>query len=256
MTSNWNLTGKRALVTGASTGIGWAIADELAKLGASVLTVARNGDELNQAVTAWKAQGLDVSGITADITIAKARTSIFDWIHSNWNSLDLLINNVGKNVRKKTVTDYTDDDYYSLLDVNLHPTFHMSRSAHELLKASKGSAIVNVVSVAGLTSLRTGAPYAMSKAALIQLTKNLAVDWAADGIRVNAVAPWYTRTRLTQPVLDDPAQLKDILARTPMARIADASEVATAVAFLCMPASSYITGQTLAVDGGFTIYGF
>jgi Tropinone reductase 1 len=256
MNTHWNLTGKRALITGASTGIGWAIADEIANLGASVLVVARHSDELDSALASWKARGLDVSGLIADVTIKRDRCSIFDWINTNWNSLDILVNNVGKNIRKKSVLDYSDEDYYSLLDVNLHPTFHISRLAHDLLKQSGNGAIVNIVSVAGLTSLKTGAPYAMSKAALIQLTKNLAVDWALDGIRVNAVAPWYTKTRLTEPVLSDPTQLEGVITRTPMGRVAEASEVATAVAFLCMSASSYITGQTLAVDGGFTIYGF
>jgi Tropinone reductase 1 len=256
MTKPWNLTGKRVLVTGASTGIGGAVAEEMAKLGAKVLAVARKEDQLNNAVSKWRENKLDISGLAADVTNKEQRSKIIEWIRSNWNGLDILVNNVGQNVRKKTVMDYSDEDYYALLDVNLHPTFHMSRLAHSLLKEAKDSAIVNVVSVAGLTSLKTGAPYAMSKAALVQLTKNLAVDWAKDGIRVNAVAPWYTRTRLTAPVIDDPNSLRDILERTPLGRVAEASEVATAVAFLCMPAASYITGQTLAVDGGFTIYGF
>ena len=115
---------------------------------------------------------------------------------------------------------------------------------------------MSVASVAGLTHLRTGAPYAMSKAAIIQLTRNLACEWAADGIRVNCVAPWYIDTPLVQPVLQDPQYLKDILDRTPMARIGTPQEAAAAIAFLAMPAASYITGQCLAVDGGFSQFGF
>jgi Tropinone reductase 1 len=110
--------------------------------------------------------------------------------------------------------------------------------------------------VSGLTHVRTGAAYGMSKAALHQLTRNLAVEWAEDGVRVNAVAPWYIRTRRTSSKLADPDYLDDVLQRTPMGRIGEPEEVASAVAFLCLPAASYVTGECIAVDGGFLRYGF
>ena len=118
-----------------------------------------------------------------------------------------------------------------------------------------GASVVNMASVAGLTHLCTGTPYAMSKAALIQMTRNLAVEWAGRGIRVNAVAPWYIDTPLARQVLDDPEYRRAVLDRTPMGRIGEPAEVAAAVAFLCMPAASYITGQCLNVDGGFSVNG-
>ena len=118
-----------------------------------------------------------------------------------------------------------------------------------------GSSVVNVASVGGLTHLCTGAPYAMSKAAMIQMTRNLAVEWAHRDIRVNAVAPWYIDTPLARQVLDDADYRESVVGRTPMGRIGDPREVAAAVAFLCLPAASYITGQCIAVDGGFTING-
>jgi len=113
-----------------------------------------------------------------------------------------------------------------------------------------------MVSAAGLTYLRSGAPYGMSEAALTQLTRNLAGEWAADRIRVNAVAPWYTRTPLVKPLMEDKDYMAAIIDRTPLGRIAEPEEVAAVVAFLSMPAASYVTGDCIAVDGGFMIYGF
>ena len=134
--------------------------------------------------------------------------------------------------------------------------FELSRYAHPLLTRHAASSIVNVGSVSGLTHVRTGAAYGMAKAALHQLTQNLAVEWAEDGVRVNAVAPWYIRTRRTSDSLADPDYLDEVLLRTPMGRVGEAEEVAAAVAFLCLPAAGYVTGECIAVDGGFLRYGF
>jgi len=142
------------------------------------------------------------------------------------------------------------------METNLYSAFSLARQAHQLMKKSGRASLVNISSVAGLTHIRTGVVYGMTKAAMVQMTRNLAVEWAAHGIRVNAVAPWYIDTPLARQVLKNLDYLQEVLNRTPMKRIGKPEEVATAVAFLCMPASSYITGQTLAVDGGFSIYGF
>jgi Tropinone reductase 1 len=125
-----------------------------------------------------------------------------------------------------------------------------------LLQAASGGSIVNISSVAGLAHVRTGAIYGMTKAAMIQLTRNLAVEWAPDQIRVNVVAPWYIQTPLAASVLSNEAYRSEVLSRTPLKRIGEPEEVAAAVAFLCLPAASYITGQCLSVDGGFTVNAF
>ena len=255
MKNIWNLSGKTALVTGGTKGIGRAVAETLAERGAEVYVVARSKEEIEQQLQKMKQNGFRAFGIRADVTKKEDRLKMFEILSRQHQKLDILVNNVGTNIRKKTV-DYTDEEYFHIFNTNMHSNFMVSRLFYPLLKKAQGAALVNVLSVAGLTHLRTGAPYGMTKAALAQLTRNLAVEWACDKIRVNAVAPWYTKTPLVEKLLKDENYLHDVLSRTPLGRVAEAEEIASAVTFLCMPASSYITGQCLAVDGGFTINGF
>ena len=133
----------------------------------------------------------------------------------------------------------------------------MSYSPEPPVFPHRGAAVrANVGSVSGLTAVRTGAPYGMAKAALHQMTRNLAVEWADDGVRVNSVAPWYIRTRRTSTRLSDPDYLDEVLSRTPLGRVGEPEDVAAAVAFLCLPAAGYVTGECIAVDGGFLRNGF
>jgi tropinone reductase I len=125
-----------------------------------------------------------------------------------------------------------------------------------MLKSARASSIVNILSVAGLIHIRSGVPYAMTKAALAQMTRNLAVEWAADCIRVNAVAPWYIETPLVESALADSKYRAAVINRTPLHRLGKPEEVAGPVAFLCMPGAFYITGQCIVVDGGFSVNGF
>lgn len=258
MTANrWRLDGQTALVTGASLGIGRAIAAELLGLGAEVLVVAR--DEAQLAATAGELAeefGADaVRHFAADVADAEQRREIFDWIEDLGSGLQILVNNAGSNQRKPSM-DYAEEEWREIFEANLFSAFELSRFAFPMLSQHAASSIVNVGSVSGLTHVRTGAPYGMSKAALHQLTKNLACEWAEDGVRVNAVAPWYIRTRRTSGALSQPEYFDEVIARTPMRRIGEPEEVAAAVAFLCLPAASYVTGECIAVDGGFLRYGF
>ncbi len=251
LTERWRLTGKRALVTGGTRGIGFAIADELLRLGAAVTVAARTESDLVACVATWQEAGLGAHGIAADLSLPGAAVSL---IESVGGPLDILINNVGTNIRKPT-TGYTDDEYRTVLATNLDSAFAISRAAYPLLVACKEGVIVNIGSVAGSVAILSGLPYALSKAALDQMTRYLAVEWAANGIRVNGVNPWYTRTPLAASRLADPAFLQKVLDATPLKRVAEPEDVAGAVAFLCLPAARHITGQTIAVDGGFLAQG-
>ncbi len=255
--SRWRLDGQVALVTGASVGIGRAIAAELLGLGADVMLVARDEALLEATRTELEEQfpQSQVRAFAADVADAEQRREIFDWVEDLGNGLQVLVNNAGSNVRRATM-DYADAEWRELFETNLFSAFELSRFAFPLLSQHASSSIVNVGSVSGLTHVRTGSPYGMTKAALHQLTKNLACEWAEDGVRVNAVAPWYIRTRRTSTSLADPDYLDEVIDRTPMGRIGEPEEVASAVAFLCLPASSYVTGECIAVDGGFLRYGF
>jgi tropinone reductase I len=255
--SRWRLDGQRALVTGGSLGIGLAAVEELCALGARVFTCARNEERLKQALHKWALAGLNVSGVACDVSTADGRETLLRALRE-WSggALELAFLNAGTNIRKATV-EYSAADLETVLGLNLTSTFALTQLLHPLLleaakTARTGASLIFNSSVAGVTAISSGTPYAMSKAALNQLASNLGCEWGRSGIRCNSVCPWYTRTPLAAPVLEDGAKLSAILERTPLGRIAEPEEVAACVAFLCLPASSYVTGQTLVCDGGFS----
>jgi tropinone reductase I len=239
VSSHWTLAGKTALVTGGTRGIGAAVVDELRALGASVLAVARTAD------------GPDA--IAADIATPEGRARIVAAARER-GPLHVLVHNAASNVRRALV-DYDDATIEQLIALDLTAPLLLSRDLHPLLRAAGGASVVHVGSIAGLVAIPTGVAYAAAKAGLAQASRTLALEWARDAIRVNTIAPWYTRTPLAEPVLAQPARLAAIVAATPMGRIAEPAEIAAAIAFLALPAASYITGQCLAVDGGMSIQG-
>lgn len=233
---SWDLQGRTALITGGTRGIGAATVAEFTELGADVLYTARTSDG-------------DPRCIVADVTDPEQRAALVRRVQAHWGPLDILVNNAGMNIRKPW-SELDAQEQAQVIGTNLLGPAALLRELHPLLKAGHEAAVVNVASVAAYVDVGSGAAYAMSKAALLQLTRSLAVEWAPDRIRVNAVAPWYISTPLTAPVLSQPERLEKILARTPMKRVGAPEEIAAAIAFLAMRKSSFITGHCLVADGG------
>lgn len=253
MNNRWNLNNKKALVTGGTKGIGKAITKEFIDLGAEVIVISRNETDFDDLYKNINSDKLHF--IQADVSISKDIQKIIKEVEQKWGLLDILVNNVGTNIRKRT-EEYTVDEYDKIVNTNLRSAFELSQKSYPLLKKSEQGNIVNVSSVAGQTHIRTGSIYGMTKAAMIQLSKNLAGEWAKDEIRVNTVAPWYIKTPLAETVLKNMDYKNEVLDRTPNGKIGNPEDVSAAVAFLCMPAANHITGQCINVDGGFIINGF
>ncbi|HEY1550659.1 MAG TPA: SDR family oxidoreductase [Kofleriaceae bacterium] len=254
MSARWSLHGKRVLVTGGTRGIGRATAECLLELGATVTVVGRDEARADETRREWSAKRLAGDVVVADVTTVEGRTRVVDAIRRGGSALDALVNNVGAGLRK-TFVEFTVDDIDRLVALNFTSAAMLTQGLYAELKAADGAAVVNVSSVAGMVSVRNTAIYGAIKAALSQLTRALAVEWAADKIRVNAVLPWFTRTPLAEPILAQAAVSGPIVARTPLGRVAEPHEIASVIAFLCLPASSYMTGQNVVVDGGMSIAG-
>ncbi|XP_057971005.1 tropinone reductase homolog isoform X1 [Malania oleifera] len=254
----WSLQGMTALVTGGTRGIGRAILEEMASFGAAVHTCSRNQTELNRSLEEWKTKGYSVTGSVCDLTSPPQREKLMDAVSSVFQGkLNILVNNAGTTIPKEAI-DYTDEDYRTIMGTNLDSAYHICQLTHPLLKASGNGSIVFISSVAGVIGIPLSSVYAASKGAMNQLTKNLTCEWAKDNIRVNAVAPWFIKTSLLDSFSQDPLaqeKMERLISRTPIKRIGEANEVSSLVAFLCFPAASYITGQIICVDGGYTVNG-
>ncbi|RXG26861.1 SDR family oxidoreductase [Leeuwenhoekiella marinoflava] len=245
----WNLEGKTALITGGTKGIGRATVLEFAKLGAKVIFTARNGNAVAEFQQELAEAGYIASGMAGDVTSEDDQDNLTDFVFQRTGSLDILVNNAGTNIRKEAVL-YEPEEYQKILGTNLIAPFELTRKFFALLKRSGKASVINVASVAASQDVKSGAPYAMAKAGLLQQTRSLASEWAEKNIRVNAVSPWYTETPLVKPIIEQEERYAKIIERTPLKRFAQPEELASTIAFLAMDKASYITGQNLVVDGG------
>lgn len=252
----FSLAGKRALVTGASRGIGQALAIGLAAAGAELVLLGRDVDAL--AETARAIEAVQPTNTTQTLVcnirhVEQIEHAVAAAVAEK--PIDILINNAGLNIRSKAV-DVTEAEWQTIIDTDLRGAFFIAQQVGKHMIANGRGSIVNISSVGGHTALRTGVVYAAAKAGMIQMTKVLALEWANHGIRVNGIGPWYFETPLTANLLKNEAYLGEIIARTPMGRVGHLAELVGPTVFLASDAASYVTGQTLFVDGGMTIYGF
>jgi NAD(P)-dependent dehydrogenase (short-subunit alcohol dehydrogenase family) len=249
----FRLDGKVAAVTGGGNGIGRATCVALAEAGASVVVVDRDDAAATDAADAIRAGGGNASPATADVSDEGAIEALFSKIVAELGRVDVLVNNAGTALRRPA-TELSLADWDKVVAVNMTGVFLCSRAAaRHMIAAGNGGAIVNTASIMGLSGggLYPNISYQTTKGALVNMTRALAVEWAAHGIRVNAVAPTYVRTKFIQPLLDQPELVARIEAMTPLRRMAEPEEVADAILFLASPAAAMVTGHTLPVDGGF-----
>jgi len=244
--------GRVAVVTGGAKGIGWATVEALVADGARPVLLDRDEAALAAAGQRLAERGVDHHTATLDVTDEAAVDCAMAVVVARYGRLDILVNNAGIALRKPTL-ELSLADWEKVVAVNLNAVFLCSRAAGRTMVAAGRGAIVNVASMMGLSGggLYPNLSYHSSKGGVVNLTRALAVEWAGQGVRVNAVAPTWVRTELTQGLFNDPALMARVKAVTPLQRLAEPEDVAQAIVFLASDRAAMITGHTLPVDGGF-----
>jgi 3-oxoacyl-[acyl-carrier protein] reductase len=244
-----DLSGQVALVTGASQGLGQAMASELAANGATVMCVARNAQKLAETVAAIEAAGGKAEAFSCDVKDGAKVDQLVDSVIEKWGRLDILINNAGI-TRDTLLPRMSDAEWDDVMETNLRGTFLFSRAASRIMLRARYGRIINISSVSGLIGNAGQTNYSASKAGLIGLTRSLSRELAKRNVTVNAVAPGFIESDMTRTLGD--ALLEEVKKHIPARRLGKPAEVAAAVLFLSSPAAAYITGCVLTVDGGMT----
>ena len=250
----FDLTGKVAVVTGAGRGIGRGIAEALAGFGAAVVLAGRTPSVLEEAAGAIRAAGGRAAVQVADVSQEASVLALRDAALAAFGQIDVLVNNAGINPIWRTIEKTSLADWQSILDVNLTGTFLCCKYLGAAMAERGSGAVVNISSVAGHVGLTRSTPYCASKGGVELLSKALAIEWAARGVRVNCLTPGYVDTDLTSGLLHHETLGKPFLDHTPMGRFGQTRDMMGAAVFLASDASSYMTGQSLVVDGGWTAH--
>ena len=242
----FNFANKNVLVTGASRGIGKAIAEAFSQCGANLILVARNKERLKVVAREVKAKDF----FCADVSSFSEMEEVYSIVEEKYGFLDIVVNNAGISPHFRSFHKTAVDDWDEIINVNLKGVLNNARLSFELLRKGKNPVLINVASIAGLAGAQKIAVYCAAKAAVVNFTRVLSIEWASYGIRVVGVCPGYVKTDMTKGIFSKDDLRNQLLSMIPMRRFADPPEIANVVLFVASPLASYITGSCIIVDGG------
>ena len=249
----FTLTGKTAIVTGGNGGIGLGMAEGLASCGANIVISGRDAGKAVPALAALRALGVKAEFIVADVTRKTDCEALVNATENLFGQVNILINNAGTSIRKMP-QDFTEEEWHHVLDTNLTSAFLCSQAAYHAMKKAGGGKMINIGSMMSLFGAPYATPYASSKGGIVQMTRALATAWAPDNIQVNAVLPGWIDTDLTRRARQQVSGLQEsVQKRTPEGRWGTPRDMSGVAAFLASPASDFVTGTAIPVDGGFSI---
>ncbi len=249
LTSLFGLADQVAVVTGGSSGLGRAIAQGLARVGARVVVTGTNAGRCAAVAAAIRDAGGEALGLTANVADPAQVQHLVETTVDHWGRLDILVANAGI-LQSGAVLDMSPEEWRRVLDVDLHGVFYCCRAAGRVMTEQESGSIITVASLSGMFGHKYEVAYAAAKGGVIQLTRGLAVEWAERGVRVNAIAPTWFYTEMTKTLLDDPASYRRSVSQIPLGRVGQGDDIAGVAIFLASDAARFITGQILCVDGG------
>lgn len=252
-TEMFSLNGQVALVTGSSRGIGRAIAELMASAGAKVVVSSRKAQACEEVAALIRARGQQAIAVPCNVSHNDAIDALAEKVHQHWGRIDVLVLNAAVNPYMGPLLEIDDGAWHKTLDANVGSVLHACRRVIPAMAAQGGGAVIIVSSIAGLKGSTKLGAYAVSKAADMQMARNLAVEWGHANVRVNCIAPGLVRTDMARALWEDPDRLSAALRAYPLGRIGEPADIAGAAVFLASPAGAFVTGQTLVVDGGSTI---